>query len=529
MQHSRLDQPGAKPFHLKADIAPTRERDRDSGRTGTVEIWWASPAQWKREVRCPEFHQIDIVNGSGEWQKNEGDYFPEWLREVAVALIDPVPDLDRVLQQIDTGEVKKIAGMTHFSWIMDSSNGSVQMGMGGALAISDKTGLLLYAGGFGWDDSLSDYKSFHGRMIARTVSSGSPEVTAKVNILEDLGPTPGDFFNMNVPGGDPQPLRTVLVDETGLRKNLLSDDKVEWPPVKDGPLAGTLTTEVVVDRSGKVRQIGTIVSNNPSLSDAARQAIAAMQFKPYIENGVPVQVVSRITMGFKTVRPAGVENFESARTYFEKGRQASFPAAGNGSPYVLRAQFRAKLHSGSVEDGSYVDTWTNKEHWRREGWIETSHYIRSRDGDKRFQFAEGPDAGLIQLVFRIIEPIPTLDTFVESDWRIQREMVDGTNTIRVLTGYEAPDGKLDTEHARGYWFDPSGKLVKTFFRGIETRRTAFEDFQGAQIAHQIVAIYNGAPALVIHVTEIAPASAAPDSTFDVPGHAWQRAFTDEER
>ena len=400
MQHSRLDQPGAKPFHLKADIAPTRERDRDSGRTGTVEIWWASPAQWKREVRCPEFHQIDIVNGSGEWQKNEGDYFPEWLREVAVALIDPVPDLDRVLQQIDTGEVKKIAGMTHFSWIMDSSNGSVQMGMGGALAISDKTGLLLYAGGFGWDDSLSDYKSFHGRMIARTVSSGSPEVTAKVNILEDLGPTPGDFFNMNVPGGDPQPLRTVLVDETGLRKNLLSDDKVEWPPVKDGPLAGTLTTEVVVDRSGKVRQIGTIVSNNPSLSDAARQAIAAMQFKPYIENGVPVQVVSRITMGFKTVRPAGVENFESARTYFEKGRQASFPAAGNGSPYVLRAQFRAKLHSGSVEDGSYVDTWTNKEHWRREGWIETSHYIRSRDGDKRFQFAEGPDAGLIQLVFR---------------------------------------------------------------------------------------------------------------------------------
>src|SRR5437899_205492 len=88
VERSRLDQPGTKPFHLKAELAPSRARDRGSNRTGEIETWWASPKQWKREVRSPEFHQVAIVSGDQEWQRNEGEYFPECLREVAVALID---------------------------------------------------------------------------------------------------------------------------------------------------------------------------------------------------------------------------------------------------------------------------------------------------------------------------------------------------------------------------------------------------------------------------------------------------------
>src|ERR1700733_12896696 len=84
---STLDQPGTKPFHLKASIAPSFERDKDSGRTGVVEIWWASPTQWKRKVSSQKFHQIEVLDRGREWQKNEGDYFPEWLRQTAVELI----------------------------------------------------------------------------------------------------------------------------------------------------------------------------------------------------------------------------------------------------------------------------------------------------------------------------------------------------------------------------------------------------------------------------------------------------------
>jgi hypothetical protein len=46
-----------------------------------------------------EFHQILIRNNGREWQKNEGEYFPEWLREVAAALVEPIPHFDQVCRR----------------------------------------------------------------------------------------------------------------------------------------------------------------------------------------------------------------------------------------------------------------------------------------------------------------------------------------------------------------------------------------------------------------------------------------------
>ena len=530
VERSTLNQIGTKPFHMKAMLAPTKASERAANRTGTVEIWWAAPDLWRRELHSPEFQQIEIVNGAREWQKNDGDYFPEWLREVAVALIDPVPSLDKVLAQVDSGEEKKLMGMSHFSWMMMSSNGSVEKGMGGALAIDDKTGLLLYGGGFGWGGEFKEPKNFHGRMVAQTVRSGSsPEVTAQVTLLDDLKDPSPDLFDAAKAGGDAQLLKTVLVDELTVRKKLLPADPPAWPPLPDGPREGVLTTAVTVDRAGKVREVGTIVSDNPAIADAAREFIASMHFQPYVDNGVPVQVVSRITMPFKVNRPAGVEVLESARFYFERGRKLSFPAAGTGTPYVLEASFQARTKGGTLETGKYVDSWKSDTEWRREATIGSSRCIRSRHGGDRYQLVEGPDEWLVRLALRVMEPIPAMDTFIESDWKIKRDMTGGAKTIRVLTGYEGPEGKLDGEHSRGYWFDESGKLVKTYFLGMETHRSKFEDFSGAEIPHEIEVLTNGDLGMLIEVQKIVPAGELPNTDFVVSGHKWSRAFTDEVR
>lgn len=529
VERSTLNQSGTKPFHLKAVLAPSVDRDRDSNRNGGVEIWWASPTQWKREVRSPEFHQIAIRNGEREWQKNEGDYFPEWLREISVALIEPVPQLDQVLENVRDADVKRMMGSTYFSWMMMSSNGTAEKGMGAGIAITDKTGLLFYGGELGWGGMFKDYENFHGRQIARTVSAGSPEVTAKVTTLEDLRDIAPGLFDAAANGSDTPMLRTIILDEPTLRKNLLPMDPLGWPPVKDGPLEGVVTTEIVVDRAGRVRDIGTIVSDNPGLSETAGKAIATMRFNPYLQDGAPVQVVSRATLSFKTVRPEGVEAFDSARTYFERARQVSFPAAGTGAAYVLRATFQVRVAAGSVQDGQYVDTWKSDNEWRREATIGKSRFIRARHGETRYLLSDGPDAKLLQLVLRIIEPLPAIDTFVESDWRIKRDTMDGVKTIRVLAGYESPEGNLDPKQARAYWFDENGKLTKTFFQGIETQRSNFEEFNGAQVAHVMKVMRAGSVGMAIRITDISAAGAIPEDTFTVRGHEWKRAFTDEVR
>jgi hypothetical protein len=525
-QRSTLNQPGTKPFHLHATITPAKP-DETSHQSGEIEIWWKSPTQWRREVRSPGFHQIEIVDNSRNWQKNEGDYFPEWLREVAVALIDPIPDIDQTVKDADSGELKRLMGNTYFSWMIMSSNGEIEKGMGATVALTDKTGLLFYVGGTGWGGLFESYKDFHNRTVARVVKAGSPEVTATVTTLEDLPNGPLDFFSANAPGGEP--LQVAVVDERALRVNLQAGKPPSWPPLRDGPLEGALTTQVVVDRTGQVREVGTIVSDNSGLADAAREQIASFRFSPYLQNGVPIQVVSRITLSFKTVRPAGIESFDTARNYFERGRFAGFPAAGNGSSYVLRATFQAQAHDGKIEEGQYVDTWKSATQWRREVTIEKSSFARSQNGDTRYLRADGPDENLLRLVMRVMEPIPALDTYVESDWRMKREIIDGVATVRVLTGYESPDGKLDKEQARGYWFDQNGRLLKAHFRGLDIRRSGFEEFHSAQVARQIQVVYEGALAMIIKVTDLSTTGDFSSASFEIAKHKWQRAFTDEVR
>jgi hypothetical protein len=233
-------------------------------------------------------------------------------------------------------------------------------------------------------------------------------------------------------------------------------------------------------------------------------------------------------MPFKAVRPPGVETFESARTYFDRGRHVSFLAAGSGPGYVLHATFQLRV-AGKIEEGQYVDTWERDDEWRREATIGKSRYVRARHGDTRYQLLDGPEGGVLGLVLRVMEPIPALDTFVESDWRMKRDTVGGVKTIRVLAGYESSDGVLDAEHARGYWFDESGKLVKAFFRGNETRRFQFEEFGGVQIAHDIRVLHSDAIVMLIRVTDVSAAGTVPQDRFELRGHEWKRAFTDEMR
>jgi hypothetical protein len=525
-----LDQHGTPPFHLKATLAPSNERDKDSGRTGEAEIWWKAPDQWRREIRSPEFHQVQIVNGSRIWQKNEGDYFPEWLRETADAIVRPVPLSPEVLGQMRGGEEKHLMGGTYLSWTIPSSNGQVQKTMGAGISIRDDSGLLFTANGFGWGGAFKDHAKFHNRMVAHTVNVGSPQVTAKIVILEDLRVVQAGWFDASAPGGDEQPISTVLMNELTTRENVASGRTISWPMLKDGPLEGVLTTEVSIDRTGKVREIGTIVSDNPAMNGAAREQIAAMRFTPFVIDGVPVQVLSRITLAFKTKRPTGTDTFESARSYFERGRQLDFPSGGAGFPYALKAEFQARSSAGTVDTGHYGDTWLAPDKWRREATFGSSHLVRARNGSKLYESMDGPDVQMLLLVFQLVEPIPAFDKLVESDWRITSEMVGDAKTIRVLSGYESPEGKLDPQQARGFWFNANGNLVKTYSSGLEALRSDFVNYQSVHLARRIDVSHDSAAVMHIRIVDITGADDnLPKNAFELKGHEVNKQYTSEAR
>lgn len=528
VERSTLDQPGTKPFHLKAVLAPSFERDKASGRTGEVEIWWESPTRWRREVRSAEFHQIEVVDGGRDWQKNEGDYFPEWLREISVALVKPVPPLDKVLEHVKAAQIHTFANQTNINWDTVSVEGDVDLGIRGVVALNDKTDLLFYGGGPGWDFQGHEYEGFHARMVARKVSVGSPEVTAKIVTLEDLGQVAGDFFDARMPGGDERPLRTVAVGEGDLLKNLLPTQPVAWPPMVNGPFEGRATANIVIDRTGKVREREMVVADNPGMREAGAKAFDSWQFQPYLVNGESVQVVATVSMPFHTTRPTGVESFDSARDYFERGRRLGFPASGGKRAYMLRAEFTTRSKDG-VQKGRYEDTWMDESHWRREAWLGKSHFVRSQDGAKRYRAEDGSDATILRTIVHLMEPIPAIDTFTESDWRIKRETIDGTPAIRLARGPEDANGKMELGNSGAFWFNKGGILLQAITSGLEVRRKDFADFDGVQVAKHLEVYTGSGLAAIVEVKELI-GDQVPKTKFALGGaQEYKRQFTDEVR
>ena len=525
LEKSTLDQPSTPPFHLRAELSPYRPGIEPAYLTGTIEIWWVSPTQWKREIRSPQFHQLAIMNNGKEWQHNDGDYFPEWLREITNDLFNPIPDLDRVLDE-SSGAA---------SWQSFSTDGSVRKSVGCALSVP---GLLTFGTCTGWGGEFSDFETFGNRIIARTISAGEPHATARVAVLENLDPASVSF---TLPPNTPSSplIHTVILEELSLRKNLQPGPPPQWPPVQDGPLEGLLTTTyVLVDRTGAVRDVGMILSDNPMLNDAANKFITGLRFKPFVVNGEPVQVVSRITMPFKTVRPSGMETFDSARNYFEHGRKITSPAFSGVSPYVLHATVQVYTQSGVLQ-GQYTDTWKADDQWKREATIGQGYYARSRNGGNYYMLMSGIDPilppqlqtaarayrSISAFVLKAIEPIPPTDDFYEADWRIRRDNVDGVSSTRVLSGYEPQNGVCDPEHTYAFWFDSTGRLIRVCER-LDIRYSDFTSFNGAQIPQHIRVLVGDKTIISIQVNEMLPLNLdTPNETFDLPSDPRTRSFT----
>ncbi|HTW78847.1 MAG TPA: hypothetical protein VME23_04785 [Terracidiphilus sp.] len=330
-----------------------------------------------------------------------------------------------------------------------------------------------------------------------------------------------------------------MLDEVSLRKNLLSGPPPQWPAVQDGPLEGLLTTTyVLVDRTGAVRDVGMILSDNPMLNNAAKEFISGLHFKPFLVDGHPVQVVARITMPFKTVRPAGVETLDSARNYFEHGREISSPAFSGGKPYVLHATVQVYTQNGVIQ-GQYTDTWKADNEWKREVKIGQSYFARSRDGEKYYRLMNRADPILPQglksaatanfsiagFVLDAIEPIPPTDDFYEADWKIRRDNVDGVNTIRVLRGDEPQNGVCDPANTYAFWFDPAGRLIR-FCERVDVRYSDFINFNGAQFPQHISVLAGEKTLISIQIDDMRPLDLnIPDENFDLPSTARDTSFT----
>lgn len=299
---SALAQPGAAPFHLRATISD--QKNHDPQWDAEVEEWWSSPTRYKQVFHSARFSQTLIVDGSKTEETISGPVFPELLRNLTVELTNPIPRLDELAAlHLTVTPPDGTPGQIVTRYRIPTTDGAgVNGSMDASVAIDRKTGLMIYGGNLDWDVALHDFVPFHDLQVPRRLTAqtqGGPRLTAQMTLLEDLSAADAKLIRVTKKTPAAKLLRVVVVPEPELRKLALDTPAPHWPDMAEGALSGTMTMRVVVDRSGQVQSIDNFFSDNPGLQAAAEKQLLGWRFRPYLDHGAPVQVISTLTFRYE--------------------------------------------------------------------------------------------------------------------------------------------------------------------------------------------------------------------------------------
>src|SRR5271154_5221715 len=69
---------GSKPFRLEARAQLMFEQQTP----GTYKLFWASPEQWREEIRVGDFEEVWVRNGNNQWISRNLGYPPLRVQEL---------------------------------------------------------------------------------------------------------------------------------------------------------------------------------------------------------------------------------------------------------------------------------------------------------------------------------------------------------------------------------------------------------------------------------------------------------------
>jgi len=376
VQQSKLTLAGGTPFHLKAHI--TNAGTSKPEYSADVEEYWVSPEKWRRTVQSANFSQTLIANGDKVSEKLTGDYYPFWLHDLVTALFDPLPMADQLKLMQGQLEIPEDSAKSNSCVNMQVKVGiaPVQNNVGMAFCFGGRGGLLQAVITPGYKAQFDSYLPFKKKMVARTIKAQfAPDLvlTAKITALAEL-PSPDEkLFTIDAATPATEQMKTIQVTEGSARALALNTPAIVWPTVREGKTEGVMSVYVSVDRSGHVREVWPLVSNNLELNQAAREQLLRWQYKPY-NNGGPSQMEAALTFSFATriENPISVLNDAEARKLATHVVEAVVPAgkARKGSKFSLRisadeaGKVQAVLNQNKVAPALYTSGAAALKQWR---------------------------------------------------------------------------------------------------------------------------------------------------------------------
>jgi hypothetical protein len=297
---------GGRPFHVR--IVVSEPANQQSPYQGTIEEWWRSPEQWRREVTARSgIRQTIVVIDGKKTEVDEGDYFPLWLRSFVTAVFDPVPNA--AAWQASGGVIEQIT-LSDGSKSDACARAKSKIGSGDRATDAfsnvcfDGEGRLHFVGSPSYAMEFHDYRGFGKKKIARRlVDHPEPgtEIVGDVTVLEEMSQTtsPAEIF-VPLPSNDDK-FRSIEVRPEIIEQLSAGNPPIVWPPVHSGNIRGHLAIYISADSAGRVREAWPLNSDNAGLNDSVRDQVRSWKMKVGTDNtGKPVQVDGGMGFAFET-------------------------------------------------------------------------------------------------------------------------------------------------------------------------------------------------------------------------------------
>jgi TonB family protein len=300
---SALDAPNVEPWHMKLAVQLYDPKGKP-GEQGTVEEWWAGPGKDKRVYAMPSY-TATVVREDGKMFRTPGASYPPLLVDLLLdQVIHAMPDDTEVenaqlqMKQINFGKIPLDCIMLAQP-IKDLK--TVPMGLFPTYCFDPGKSVLRLDFNYGTQLVIrNSMATFQSRVITTDLAVRTADVTAATGHVADLAKqtmTDADFATDGlIQIGVDAPVKVASGVIAGMA--LKQVQPVYPQSAKDNHVTGVVTMHALIGTDGHIYRLRLISSADPDLAIAALAAVRQWTYRPYLLNGVPVEVETTINVNF---------------------------------------------------------------------------------------------------------------------------------------------------------------------------------------------------------------------------------------
>jgi TonB family protein len=302
-QASTLSGDTMLPYYLKM-TAQLFDKKGVPGEQGTVEVYWAGVGREKRVYAFPSYSATEVRTNGKLFRTPDAVYPPALAQLLVEQVLDPMPtaaEIDQSQPQIKTVKFGKVPLECIMLGQPIQGIKTAPMGLFPTYCFDPGKDILRVGFNYGTQFvTRNSIATFQQRTMAEsiTVSEGSvPAAKGQVATVSQRAITDADMATDGLQEiGYDAPVKVASGVTQGLA---LSQPAPTYPEdAKEGHIQGLVVLHALIGKDGHILSLRVVSGAVPSLAVAAIAAVRQWTYRPYMLNGVPVEVETTINVNF---------------------------------------------------------------------------------------------------------------------------------------------------------------------------------------------------------------------------------------